>query len=100
MKDLRIAIDCPTRLMMQCFEVINWDTMSNAADPVDLSCAYEILMRILKKPPDSKTIEDLHQRLRVKNKKKAHERLTPSSHCELIRCDLIAWHPSSCSYDS
>lgn len=77
-KDLRIAIDCPTRLMMQCFEVVNWDTMSNAADPVDLSCAYEILMRILKKPPDSKTIEDLHQRLRVKNKKKAHERLTPS----------------------
>ena len=51
--------------------------MSNADDPVDLSPSCQILMRIIKKPPDSKTIEDLHQRLRVKNKKKAHEKITP-----------------------
>ena len=45
---------------------------------VSCETAFEILTRIIKKPPDSKTIEDLHQRLKLKNEKEAHEKLTPS----------------------
>ena len=73
--DLQICIDAPTRIMLQCFEMADW---CQSHDHVDLEPALDILMCIIQKLPDSKTIEDLHQRLRVKTKDRANEKITPT----------------------
>lgn len=73
--DLRICIDAPTRIMLQCFEMADW---CQSHDHVDLEPALDILMCIIQKLPDSKAIEDLHQRLRTKTKDRANEKITPT----------------------
>ena len=61
--DLRICIDAPTRIMLQCFEMADW---CQSHDHVDLEPALDILMCIIQKLPDSKT------------KDRANEKITPT----------------------
>ena len=75
-EDLRICIDAPTRIMLQCFEMADWCQSDD--HQVDLEPALDILMCIIQKPPDSKAVEDLHQRLRMKTKDRANEKITPT----------------------
>ena len=66
-EDLRICVDSPTRIVMQAYEVCGW----SQSDDANL-----MLKSMIQKIPDSKIIEDLHQRLRVKTKKRAMEKVT------------------------
>ena len=76
-EDLRICIDAPTRIMLQCFEMADW-CQSHDDNQVDLEPALDILKCIIQKPPDTKAVEDLHQRLRMKTKDRANEKITPT----------------------
>ena len=56
-------------------EMANW---CQSDERVDLEPAHDILLCIIQKPSDSKAIEDLHQRLRMKTKDRANERIIPN----------------------
>ena len=77
-EDLRICIDAPARIMLQCFEMADW--CQSHDHQVGLEPALDILMCIIQKPPDSKAVEDLHQRLRMKTKDRANELPTCGEH--------------------
>ena len=80
--DLSITMDGPTRLMMLLCESIKFQNMPDQA--------RQILSIMLKTLPDSKIIEDLHQKVRLAQKMRAsHEKMKVQSIQHLINSSPV-----------
>ena len=80
--DLLITMDGPTRLMMLLCESIKFQNMPDQA--------RQILSTMLKTLPDSKIIEDLHQKVRLAQKMRAsHEKMKVQSIQHLINSSPV-----------
>ena len=68
--DLRLSVSAPIRLVMNAFEVCNFRLCPQAEG------AVEILRVLVQKLPDTKCIEDLHQRIRSKQNSRSNDKLS------------------------
>ena len=68
--DLHLSVSTPMRLIMNTFDVCNF-TMSP-----DTEGAEDLLRCMVEKLPDTKTVEDLHQRVRMKQNSRSNDRMT------------------------
>lgn len=87
-KDLRSTLPSPMRLVMLTFESVGWQV-----DDPRASGAIRMLGCMLKRLPDSKLIEDYHQRLKAKQRYGAHHqkrRLSSFQHIQNFSDELLA----------
>lgn len=68
--DLRLSVSAPVRFIMNAFEVCNF-TLSPHTDG-----ATDLLRCMLERLPDTKCIEDLHQRVRGKQNSRSNSKMT------------------------
>ena len=81
-EDLLVTMDGPTRLMMLFCESVKFTNMPDQA--------HKILQTMLVTLPDSKIIEDLHQKVRLAQKMtSAHEKMKVSSIQHLINTSPV-----------
>ena len=81
-EDLRLTLDTPTRLLMTCLEVVKFRSA-----PAE---ALQILRGMVEVVPDSKVIEDIHQRLRVLARSRPNERVSDACIQQTVnQCNVL-----------
>ena len=72
--DLRLCLSNPVRIVMNCLDALGWRLTAVGCDAWE--SAMCILRCILLKYPDTKSVEDLHQRVRGKQNSRSNNKMT------------------------
>ena len=80
---LQVGISAACRLVMDCFEMDSYKTMPNGSE--SLRPGPHFLHSLLYCLPDSKIVEDVHNKLRCEAKTNKNKRLSPEHVQEVVR---------------
>ena len=93
LEDLHLVFSAPLRLVATALEVHGWELSARTVP------AVQMLRSMVFSVPDSKLIEDVHQRLRNAQKARPNDRMTPAcvqqicNHCNVLDSRKIRHGP-------